>query len=65
MEHIKQITLWLTSILLIVGLSACDELVSTLSDGDTPHGIPNAIRVGIVMPLSGKYVTAPDDPATL
>ena len=57
----QKITLLAVGVLFITGLCACDELVSILSDSDEGH-IPDEIPVGIVLPLSGKYVESPDDP---
>ena len=51
-----------TIITLIAGLSACDELVTILSDREMPAQLPDEILIGIVLPFSGKYVTGPDDP---
>ena len=41
---------------LIVGLSACDELVSILSTSDLPEmeGVQGEIAIGVVVPLTGK-----------
>ena len=41
---------------LVVGLSACDELVSILSSGDMPQmdGVQGEIPIGVVLPLTGK-----------
>lgn len=61
MIPIRKITLFVVGALLIAGFSACDELVSVLSDGERPGQIPDEILVGIVLPLSGKYVDGPDD----
>ena len=52
----------LTIVTLIAGLSACDELVTILSDDEMPAQLPDEIRIGIVLPFSGQYVTGPDDP---
>ncbi len=49
-------------VLLIAGLSACDQFVSILSDDEMPAQLPDEIRIGIVLPFSGQYVTGPDDP---
>ena len=57
----RKITLLLVVVLLIGWLSACDELVSILTDSEGGD-IPDEIPVGIVMPFSGKYVQSPDDP---
>jgi len=63
MNYIRKIRLLTVGVLLIAGLSACDELVSILSDDrEMPVQIPDEIRVGIVLPFSGKYVESPDDP---
>ena len=51
----------LVVVLLIVCLSACDELISILTDREDEH-ISNEIPVGIVLPFSGKYVQSPYDP---
>lgn len=43
-------------ITLIVGLSACDELVSILSTSDLPEmaGVQGEIPIGVVLPLTGR-----------
>ena len=61
MDTIRKITFFAIVVLLIAGLSACDELVTILSDRETPPQLPDEIRIGIVLSLSGKYVTGPDD----
>ncbi len=58
----QKITLLAVGMLLITGLCACDELVTILSDDEMPAQLPDEIRIGIVLPFSGKYVTGPDDP---
>ncbi len=40
---------------LIVGLSACDQLVSVLTSGDMPEPPEVGITIGIVATLSGQY----------
>ena len=62
MSYIRKITLLAIVVLLIAGLSACDQFVSILSDRETPPQLPDEIRIGIVLPFSGQYVTGPDDP---
>jgi branched-chain amino acid transport system substrate-binding protein len=44
---------------LIVGFSACDELVSILSGGDAPQveGVSVEIPVGLVYPVTGRLAT--------
>ena len=44
---------------LIVGFSACDELVSILSGGDAPQveGVSGEIPVGLVYPVTGRLAT--------
>ena len=46
-------------IALIAGISACDELVSILSGGDTPQveGVSGEISVGLVYPVTGRLAT--------
>ena len=41
---------------LVVGFSACDELVSILSTSDLPQmeGVQGEIAIGVVVPLTGK-----------
>ena len=41
---------------LVVGLSACDELVSILTTSDLPQmeGVQGEIPIGVVLPLSGR-----------
>ena len=62
MSYIRKITPLAIVVLLIAGLSACDQFVSILSDDETPPQLPDEIRIGIVLPFSGQYVTGPDDP---
>ena len=62
MNYIRKITLLAVGVLLIAGLSACDELSSILFDREMPGQIPDEILIGIVLPFSGKYVESPDDP---
>ena len=62
MNFISQIKLLAVVVLLIVCCSACDELVTTLSDINMQAQIPDEILIGIVLPFSGKYVESPDDP---
>ena len=42
---------------LVVGLSACDELVSILSTSDLPQmeGVQGEIAIGVVVPLTGTH----------
>lgn len=62
MNSIRKITFFAIAVLLIAGLSACDELVTILSDDEMSAQLPDEIEIGIVLPFSGKYVTGPDDP---
>lgn len=62
MNYIRKITLLAVGVLLIAGLSACDELSSILADREMSGQIPDEILIGVVLPLSGKYVESPDDP---
>ena len=62
MSYIRKITFFAIVVLLIAGLSACDELVTILSDDEMAAQLPDEIEIGIVLPFSGKYVTGPDDP---
>lgn len=62
MGYIRKITFFAVVVLLIAGLSACDRFVSILSDDEMPAQLPDEIRIGIVLPFSGQYVTGPDDP---
>ena len=57
MNSIRKITFFAIVVLLIVGLSACDELVTILSDDEISAQLPDEIEIGIVLPFSGKYVT--------
>ena len=45
---------------LIVGLTACDQLVSILTSGDMPEqpDIEGGVTVGVVAPLSGQYASS-------
>ena len=60
--RIKKCAFALAATFLITSLPACQELASILSGGDQTDSAAKEIPVGIVMPLSGKYVTGPDDP---
>ena len=62
-RRITRFTFVLAIAALIAGLSACDELVSTLSslsDGETPQmeGLSGEIPVGVVLPLTGRLVSS-------
>jgi branched-chain amino acid transport system substrate-binding protein len=62
-RRITRFTFVLAIAALIAWLSACDELVSTLSslsDGETPQmeGLSGEIPVGVVLPLTGRLVSS-------
>ena len=57
--NIRRITTFafvLAIVLLIVGLSACDEFISILSNGETPQmeGLSGEIPIGVVHPITGR-----------
>ena len=54
MRRITRFTYVLAITVLIVGLSACDQLVSILSDGDMPEIQGGEISIGAVLPLTGR-----------
>ena len=56
MNGIRRIALICMIVSLVVGLSACDELVSILSSGDMPQmdGVQGEIPIGVVLPLTGR-----------
>ena len=56
MNGIRRFALTCMIVSLVVGLSACDELVSILSSGDMPQmdGVQGEIPIGVVLPLTGK-----------
>ena len=49
---------------LVVGLSACDQLVSILTSGDMPEPseMEGGVTVGVVAPLSGQYASTYGQP---
>ena len=49
---------------LVVGLSACDQLVSILTSGDMPEPseMEGGVTVGVVAPLSGQYASSYGQP---
>lgn len=49
-------------VILVVGLSACDELATILSRDDISQTRSDDVLVGIVLPLSGRFIEGPDDP---
>ena len=65
MSRITRITFVLAIVVLIAGLSACDDLVSILSVGDSSDPLFGELPIGIVLPLSGEYVDGPNDPVML
>ncbi len=56
MNGIRRIALICMIVSLVVGLSACDELVSILSSGDMPQmdSVQGEIPIGVVLPLTGR-----------
>ena len=55
MSRITRFVFVLTVAVMIVGLSACDQLVSILTSGDIPEPPEAGVTVGVVLPLSGQY----------
>ena len=49
---------------LVVGLSACDQLISILTSGDMPEPseMEGGVTVGVVAPLSGQYASSYGQP---
>lgn len=65
MNSIKKLAFALTIVVLIVGVSACDQLLQILSDdqmtgADVPQfaGFSGEISVGVVLPLSGRLASS-------
>ena len=56
-RRITRFTYVLAITVLIVGLSACDQLVSILSDDDMPETQDGAISIGVVLSLTGRFST--------
>ena len=48
----------LAVVAMIMGLSACDQLVSILTPGDIPEPTEIGVTVGVVAPLSGPYAAS-------
>ncbi|MDE0504375.1 MAG: ABC transporter substrate-binding protein, partial [Candidatus Poribacteria bacterium] len=55
MNGIRRFALICMMVSLVVGLSACDELVSILTTSDLPQmdGVQGEIPIGVVVPLTG------------
>ena len=56
----------ITTLILIVGISACDQLLGILSDNQIPEmdgrvpqltGLSGEIPIGIVLPLTGRFIS--------
>ena len=62
MLYAVKITLSLGIAVLATGFFGCTKSASIPSDGQTSAQLPDALLVGVVMPLSGKYSQGPDDP---
>ena len=65
MSSIKRLSFVLALVVLIAGLSACDQLLQILSDdqmtgSDVPQftGLSGDISVGVVLPLSGRLTSS-------
>ena len=65
MSRIKRLSFVLALVVLIVGVSACDQLLQILSDdqmtaSDVPQftGLSGDISVGVVLPLSGRLTSS-------
>ena len=52
----------LTVIAMIMGLAACDQLVSILTSSDIPEPPHTGVTVGVVVPLSGEYAASYGQP---
>ena len=61
MRKITRFTYVLAITVLIVGLSACDQLVSILSEKDMPQA-DGEISIGVVLPLTGRLATSFGEP---
>lgn len=59
MSQMARFSFTFAVIALIVGISACDELVSIFSGGDAPQveGVSGEISVGLVYPVTGRLAT--------
>ena len=55
MSRITRFVFVLAVAVMIMGLSACDQLVSILTSGDMPEPPEVGVTVGVVLPLSGQY----------
>ena len=55
MSRITRFVFVLVVAAMIVGLSACDQLVSILTSGDMLEPPEAGVTVGVVLPLSGQY----------
>ena len=60
MSQIRRFSFIFLIAALIVGISACDELVSILSGGDAPQveGVSGEIPIGLVYPVTGRFATS-------
>ena len=61
MNEITRIAFVLTITVLIVGLTACDDIISILSTGEPGETLTGELPVGVVLPMSGEYVEGPND----
>ena len=59
MSRITRFAFVLAIVALIAGLSACDEFISILSNGETPQmeGLRGEIPIGLVYPITGRLAT--------
>ena len=55
MSRITRFVFVLAVAVMIMGFSACDQLVSILTSGDMPEPPEVGVTVGVVLPLSGQY----------
>lgn len=60
MSHMAKFSFIFVVIVLIMGISACDELVSILSGGDAPQveAVGGEIPIGLVYPITGRLATS-------
>ena len=57
-----KVALLMSVTLMVVSLSACDQLVSILTSSDVPEIPEVGVTVGVVVPLSGEYAASYGQP---
>ena len=62
MSRITRFVFVLAVAVMIMGLSACDQLGSILTSGDMPEPPEVGVTVGVVVPLSGQYASSYGQP---